>query len=75
MNDDESLNQMPADFLVDASSGVVLAAKYGMRMYDRWTAEEVIMLAKQRNVEKADSSTNSSKQVHEQEEQQEFNAI
>jgi hypothetical protein len=35
------MNQMPADFLIDASNGVVLAVKYGTRMQDRWTADEV----------------------------------
>jgi hypothetical protein len=35
------MTQMPADFLIDASNGVVLAVKYGTRMHDRWTADEV----------------------------------
>jgi hypothetical protein len=37
----EQHTQMPADFLIDSASGEVLAAKYGQRFYDRWSAEEV----------------------------------
>lgn len=54
-NGDEDHGQMPADFLIDASSGEVLAGmsmvnlsvKYGERFFDRWTAEEVIQIKKE----------------------------
>lgn len=43
-------NQMPADFLIDTSTGVVLASKYGERTYDRWTVEDVLEIASKLNV-------------------------
>jgi hypothetical protein len=45
LNGDDALTQMPADFLIDASNGVVLAVKYGTRMDDRWTADEVSIIS------------------------------
>jgi hypothetical protein len=43
---DESTYQLPSDFLIDCNNGEVLACKYGERLYDRWTAEEVIQIKK-----------------------------
>lgn len=37
--------QNPADFLVDASSGNILAVKYGSSSNDRWSAEDVLNIA------------------------------
>lgn len=37
---------LPADFLI-ASDGRVLACKYGQHVYDQWSVDEILALARQ----------------------------
>lgn len=41
------LHQVPANFLIDASTGKIMAAHYGNTLYDQWGAEEVVRIKRQ----------------------------
>jgi hypothetical protein len=44
---EDEIKQRPMDILIDSKDGKVVAVKYGKNISDRWSADEVVALAKQ----------------------------
>lgn len=50
--DHETMNGLPADFLIDSQSKVI-AAHYGKHAYDQWSIEELLSIADLHNINAA----------------------